>query len=1233
MPATRRAFVESPTGLEVNLRERPEVHDQAKARLQSGTKIEVIDSQGDWIHVRHGTEVGFVYGGFVRYEGENETIIPSGLLQEKMQGARVSEAQRSLNGAGFVLDVDSIYGPEMVAAVSEFQQDQGLPVDGKIGPLTTKALSSATGTRRALIIHNFDYASPDIPNLSGTYETRELQQVLSDPNIGGFEVEVLENSSSEQLHGTLQEFLANAHLNDLVMVFISGLAVQSEEDTEVYFLSVDAQPDDAGGGLLRHDELVYALKKCDARNRFMVSDYAYLLPSLAHPLATKRLAPAGPIVGFGNFCEVLNHHEDKPYELNAGLTNSIIQGLKNGVVAPDHEFVTMRDLTDYLVDQSSEGLAPSISSNYNYQGQKRWIARNPAWNSDTRNSVSQATNFSPVSIWVTVGKEGKSPDESLSELKVGQSINWQVPSRVKTGDFVLMWITKGTGFRYLMSALKDAEVLDQGKTKINQKHFTELRVNTVFYEPIRMKDLRSAPVLSEWSLVNSNMQGAISQQSESLKTQPDLWEALSAKILEKNPGAKSAFDEIDASAGTEIKKASREIARVALRRDDAELEHDALGRAPLAVSLAWTLHEVWCTEQGLAPFPKRAPQTDVAGFVAQIDAPWGGGKTSFANLVACTLNPSFQDRPPEFLKTLYPDRSEMHGLFISACHETGKLKDPNSDDYLWERSARHPWVIVQFNAWRKQHIDPPWWSFYQTIRKTCFATIWKEGVPTVEQSVNGNYQCDREHWFKRVTRTCGLWSRELFWRIFAPQVVFRLLVALMAVLVAFLLVKTGATEASDGKAVWSTSSDIGVVLAVLTGTGAFLSAIFTVAAEALAPGRNTLSERVMLGAVDPLVRFRKHYQRMINAIERPILVVIDDIDRCEPKFIVEMIRGLQTILTSSRVVYLLLGDRNWIEQAFEIYHEDMKNIDVGPEHSFGGRFVEKAIQLPFILPSIERFKDDYVREVLMGRDSNRVSESADSELEITSKQEEHFGYANIKVGSSQKAGAAETNYDDFRGNPAEHRKRIRKHFSEASSIQEIDAAGAEALSVNSPASSESSAASRVHQRTVREEVVLRRAAQKEEVESAIRHALQPLAKFLPENPRHIKRIINAISMYQNSILLVEDDYSDAEFGGLRWRQLAVGVVLMIGYPKSWACLAANPEWANSLAERQDKPGNVHEDDTNALATYRVLLANTAFIDLLTKAKLQSKSGGEPVETRITKDVVVWLNQLFPVVVE
>jgi hypothetical protein len=164
------------------------------------------------------------------------------------------------------------------------------------------------------------------------------------------------------------------------------------------------------------------------------------------------------------------------------------------------------------------------------------------------------------------------------------------------------------------------------------------------------------------------------------------------------------------------------------------------------------------------------------------------------------------------------------------------------------------------------------------------------------------------------------------------------------------------------------------------------------------------------------------------------------------------------------------------------------------------------------------------------------------------------------------------------------------------------------------------------QRAVREEVILRRTAQKEVIEQQIRHRLQPLAQYLPDNPRHVKRIINAISMYQNSILLTED-YGEAEFGGELWRRLVVGVVLMVGYPKSWSILAKNPSLADEIIQE-----NAAETARIGLEPigYNDLIANKNFTGLLFGSKLLDQSGNEAAETLIDAEAVRWLNRIVPV---
>lgn len=802
----------------------------------------------------------------------------------------------------------------------------------------------------------------------------------------------------------------------------------------------------------------------------------------------------------------------------------------------------------------------------------------------------------------------------------GETLWWKtrkaLPRDLEPGDVVIYWQTKKTG-----GIVGTGTVLSNELSPKDEDGWSGFETEVLEFDESRLVPRTEA--IEAAGIDRRYWQGAVLDLPEDQAVR--LNEFLVSRGWQ--PFLNDALDPVE-DAFLDIDDVARQriTGEISMRRDDAERDHDALGRAPLAMALAWALHEIWCDVQGLGDGADRRSQEDAPGFVAHVDAPWGGGKTSFANLIARTLHPGLDDKVPEFLQKRYPDRTDMSGLFLAAAHEKGGLVENERAKY--DRTARRPWIIVPYNAWLNQHVDPPWWSFYQTIRKACFRAIREEGCPEVVQKGDGSYRNRQESWFDRFDRWRGLWVREFWWRLTTPKVAIQLVIAGASFVVGYLLYQFGIVAAGSDKAVVATTSGIGVVLALITGSGSFVVAAVTVLADALAPGRNALGEKVALGSTDPLRRFRRHFARMMEAVERPVLVIIDDIDRCEPKFVVEMTRGLQTILKSPRVVYLLLGDRNWIEQAFEVCHEDMNKIDVGAEHTFGGRFVEKAIQLSFILPSISGKKEDYVREVLTGRRSGSAGgaaarpagdQNAAAEANRTSGPNAPAG-GTVEDGGEPEARSDETNGDFPAEVSPDQLLRVRREMSQARTAQEISAVGAE--------QSRTVGGDRALKIAVREEAVLRRAAQREEVEEAIRHWLQPLARFLPGNPRHIKRIINAVFMYQNSLLLTEEDYDEADFGGEQWRQLVIGVVLMVGYPNSWSILSRHPEWVKPLSAGSETPLEKGAPDKDTLEAYKKLQRNKHFVELLSKTELRN-SDGEVQETRITEETVRWLNDLIP----
>lgn len=64
------------------------------------------------------------------------------IIQQGSNGFAVKVAQVTLNGRGYTLVGDGIFGPRTDAAVRSFQSDNGLAVDGIIGPDTWNALLS-----------------------------------------------------------------------------------------------------------------------------------------------------------------------------------------------------------------------------------------------------------------------------------------------------------------------------------------------------------------------------------------------------------------------------------------------------------------------------------------------------------------------------------------------------------------------------------------------------------------------------------------------------------------------------------------------------------------------------------------------------------------------------------------------------------------------------------------------------------------------------------------------------------------------------------------------------------------------------------------------------------------------------------------------------------------------------------------------------------------------------------
>ncbi|WP_443478377.1 P-loop NTPase fold protein [Novosphingobium aerophilum] len=579
--------------------------------------------------------------------------------------------------------------------------------------------------------------------------------------------------------------------------------------------------------------------------------------------------------------------------------------------------------------------------------------------------------------------------------------------------------------------------------------------------------------------------------------------------------------------------------------DDAEVDDDALGRGGIAIVLARRLHMIWCKlNRDCARSKTRA------SFVLHLDAPWGGGKTTFANFIARVLNPyGYGGTPAGFLRARSADEAAIGRMFYEKIALTA--------------AEKRPWIIVEYNAWQSEHISPPWWAFYQVIRHTCFDAVRKGDASPEKAGGQSRRWAALKRWGGLTCEWLWLWIRELGWRLWTPKLILPLTTFLLVLALNLGLQWWGAAGVgakSSEKIIGPVPDNFAGWLLLASGGLTALGGALSLLVGSLAPGVDPLAERLSLGQSDPLERFRRHFHKTMVRMGRPILVVVDDLDRCKPDVIVDLVRGMRTILRSPRVVFLILGDREWLERAFEAKHGEMLEVSGSAEQSIGARFVEKAIQLSYLLPGLDpQVQVTYVGGLLDGAQgigpAAQALKAAARDAEIALR---------VKV-------REETEKDPTIVFEAETlRDRIKSEWLEASTVMDqvrqraeagvVTGAGAGASAATSAVSAED-AANQAVGRIINDELAIAVAATPD-VDKVTARRLVALAPWLPANPRQIKRIINSFAIH-HAAALQHPTYSTTGDG---WFRLATWVVLMVEWPTTWRLLASCPELADMLAQ-------------------------------------------------------------------
>lgn len=382
-----------------------------------------------------------------------------------------------------------------------------------------------------------------------------------------------------------------------------------------------------------------------------------------------------------------------------------------------------------------------------------------------------------------------------------------------------------------------------------------------------------------------------------------------------------------------------------------------------------------------------------------------------------------------------------------------------------QSKSGNDWIVVWFNAWENRHIKPEWWPLLDKIYR---------------DSVQRKKAKKETVWHIKL--------REWWWRFYSGRKLDLLGFAVSLVVLAFAIywvIRPGFLPDQHFLArVEATAKPITAILSVLSTI--FLGTKFI--SRTVTFGSAKAAEVYLQFTPDPIENIKRHFNDLIEKkINKPVIVFIDDLDRCDRGYLVNLLESIQTLLNHRKVFYVIAADQRWLFAAFEQTYKEFKDSIKEPGKKIGYLFLEKIFQLSMSIPQIS----DEARAV----------------------------YLDYLLGKEKK------------GQLEAKREQARLQVEEIGNEQEL---------IEKVQSQESGSIEKV---LIREAAVAKSASL--EIEKETVHFLSSFAHLMDPNPRAIKRLVTFYGVQRAiAILCDEEIISDLE----KRNQLALWTIVKMRWP-------------------------------------------------------------------------------------
>lgn len=255
-----------------------------------------------------------------------------------------------------------------------------------------------------------------------------------------------------------------------------------------------------------------------------------------------------------------------------------------------------------------------------------------------------------------------------------------------------------------------------------------------------------------------------------------------------------------------------------------------------------------------------------------------------------------------------------------------------------------PSTVVRFDAWRQCRAGPPWLRLMEATR---------DGLREAKRY--GARAALRER-LRLVER----------WRL-------GLLALMVAALVVFCVLWIVDVVQLD-----SLEKRLGTTISLVTVLG-FARTV----RSSLLPRSEREARAFVDGASEPMEELAEQFLWLRRLSKGPTLLLIDDVDRCDPSYVVELLDSVQKLVRGEQlrrdrqptIFIVVAADGRWVRTAYETAHPDQANEVGEPGRPLGALFLDKIFQVRVSLPELSpQLQSRHLAAILDQRGATQTSD-------------------------------------------------------------------------------------------------------------------------------------------------------------------------------------------------------------------------------------------------------------------